>query len=384
MSKLTGLLFWVSLTLIVTACGVAQQSWSGVTQADNAIYVSNGRFIAKLDANGERLWTYPDEDDRNADFFADVTVADEAVYVGDYKGMVHAIEAATGERLWLYEGTKKATRLLGLVNFGGSTDRVLAPITVVEDVLYVPHETGVFLLDRATGEPIEEGELETDRSVWAQPLYVPAAEDQPARVYVTALNHRLYAVDPTTYENLWNVDLGGAAPGGATYDPENQVLYVGTLGNEMLAVDALTGNIITRYETNDWVWGNPVLADGTLYFGDLDAYLYALTYSDGRFEERWVEELDGSKIRATPLVADDLLVVSTEAGSVYGIQRDSGAEEWREELERPILSTLIQVEATTEGESEQVVVVSTDNTEELLVALRLDNGNRRWSYRHED
>ena len=60
------MLLFVALMLLATACGVRGSSWAGVAASENGeIYVSYQRFIAKLDANGERIWTYPADDDRD-------------------------------------------------------------------------------------------------------------------------------------------------------------------------------------------------------------------------------------------------------------------------------------------------------------------------------
>lgn len=385
--KASRLLFFIVLALLVAACGGVQQPWAGITKTEqNEVYVSYDTFIAKLDAQGDRLWAYPDEDDREGStkFYANVTVGEGVVYIGDYLGGVHAVNSETGDAKWVYK--IDVTRLFGLVNFGGSTDRVIAPVAVGENVLYVPDEHGVFLLDKATGKPVDDWSLETERAIWSQPIFVPASDDLPARLFVTSLDHHLYSLNTEDGSTLWKTDLEGAAPSQPTFDSENNLLFVGTFSAELLAIDAATGEVLDRFEAKDWLWGEPALADGNLYFGDLDGYLYALTFENGEFQELWSRQIEEEgKIRATPLVVDNLLVIGTYSGSVYGIERATGNEEWHKAFEdTKVLSTLIQVEAEIEGEQESLIIVTTENRDQLVVGLRLDNGNERWSYEHKD
>ena len=372
-------ILWVLLALVLTGCGIGGSSWAGVsTTADqDEIYVSYGNFIAKLAPDGERLWVYPPDDLRDADFFAEVSYNDDAVFVGDYGGNVHAIDRETGERIWAYE--VGGTSLFGFADFGGSTNRIIAGIAVGEDVLYVPGEDGIFLLDIETGELREDWELETERGVWSKPLLMPGDD---ARLYVTSLDHNLYAIDPIDGEVIWKTDLNGAAPGSPIYDEEHDVLFAGTFSSEIVAVNAEDGEIINRFEAEGWVWEAPALVDGTLYFGDLAGYLYAVTYNDGEFEEGWRQPVTTEgKLRATPLVTEDLVIVGGGGDKqIYAVERETGNAEWAQPVRDSAISALVQIPS----DDDMLVVTATDERDEMLVGLRLENGNVSWTYRHED
>jgi outer membrane protein assembly factor BamB len=372
-------LFWVVLSLLLVGCVGQGSSWAGVsaTEDRSEIFVSHGKFIAKLAPDGERLWTYPPEESRDANIYASVSISDDAVYVGDYAGNVFAIDRQTGEGIWAYEVS--GTSLFGFASFGGSTNRVIGGIAVGEDVLYVPSEEGVFLLDRETGVLRDDWELETTRGVWSQPLYIDG--DAP-RLYVTSLDHNIYAIQPISGEIIWKTDLNGAAPGSPVYDEEHDVLFVGTFNSEVVAVNAEDGAIINRYEANGWVWEPPAVEDNNLYFSDLDGYLYAVRYDDGQFQELWNRQitLEG-KLRATPLVTDDLVIVGSGGERIiYAVERETGNEEWSQPVSSRAISTLIEVP----DDDEMLVVTALDSSDELVVGLRLDNGNVRWSYEHRD
>ncbi len=379
-------------TLLLVACS-QENPWPGVSKTDdNEVFVSYERFIAKLDANGKRIWVFPEKDERETMFYAPPVVDDGTVYVGDYNGNVYAVDRETGKEIWAYK--VGGTKLFGIANFGGSTDRVIAPIAIAENILFVPDELGVFALNKETGKLLN-WKLDSDRAVWSQPIYVPATEDKPAMLFAASLDHSLYALDVSEIdledtvgklddaeeaEVLWKADLEGAAAGQPTYDVERGILFVGTFGSKMLAVSAEDGDILGEYETEGWVWEGPTLYDGVLYFGDIKGYLHAVTFNDGNFERIWSRQVAKGKLRARPLVTDDLVIVASDDNTIYAVRRDTGEREWERDVESKALADLFQIQ----GEDGWMLVTATANKDELVIALRLDNGNERWSYKHED
>lgn len=379
-------------TLLLVACS-QENPWPGVSKTDdNEVFVSYERFIAKLDANGKRIWVFPEKDERETMFYAPPVVDNGTVYVGDYNGNVYAVDRETGKEIWAYK--VGGTKLFGIASFGGSTDRVIAPIAIAENILFVPDELGVFALNKETGKLLN-WKLDSDRAVWSQPIYVPATEDKPAMLFAASLDHSLYALDVSEIdledtvgkledaeeaEVLWKADLEGAAAGQPTYDVERGILFVGTFGSKMLAVSAEDGDILGEYETEGWVWEGPTLYDGILYFGDIKGYLHAVTFNDGNFERIWSRQVAKGKLRARPLVTDDLVIVASDDNTIYAVRRDTGEREWERDVESKALADLFQIQ----GEEGWMLVTATANKDELVIALRLDNGNERWSYKHED
>ena len=371
----------VAAVFLLSACGFGRDRWAGVSATENdEIYVSYERFIAKVNPDGERQWTYPASDDRGMDFFAPITIVDDAVFVGDYKGGVHAIDRETGESLWVYEQT--GTELFGFFNFGGNPDKITGAVTVADGKVFVPDEEGVFTLDSETGERLDDWQLETDRAVWSQPVYVAAEGDDEAKLFITALDHHVYSLDPDTSDIIWGTDLNGAAPDSPIYDAEQNVLYVGTFGSEIIALNVDDGDIIERFETEGWVWSKPYFSEGgRLFFGDLEGYLYSIEFNGDEFELLWKERItDEGKLRATPLVTDELVVAGSNDGNLYAVDRETGELQWTENIEREVVSDIVQVT----GEDDTFVVTATDDKDQLLAGFLLETGVKRWDYQHSD
>ncbi len=389
---------------VLTACGGGgADSWPGVaTDAEtNAIYIANDeKVVAVNPASGATLWDY-DHDD--AKFYAVPTVVDGVVYVGDYEQRLHAIDATNGEALWVYEPEKDT--IIGPVSTT-PTDRVIGGAEVGPDYIYVGlGSRNVVAIVPETAE--EAWIFETDHGVWAKPLYVPADEEMgrdTAVLYVASLDQNLYALNPETGQKLWEKSMGGAVPGNMTYDAARHWLYVGTFVSEVVAVDLTERRIVDRFETNDWVWGAPALdaEHDMLYVGDLSGTLYAISVTDEGLSQVWEKDLSDEALRATPLVAGDIIVVGSQDKHIYALNREDGRKLWDKGLGGEVLTNMIFVsaverapvvdegDAATDGDDDDdtaapagpidLVVVGTDDGDNRLVAYNIQTGDRDWRY----
>lgn len=368
----------LGLMVLLVACSSPRKNWAGITQVESSdeLVVAFDRMVAKLAPSGERVWIYPQRDEQSVNFYANPTIVEGVVYVGDYTGGVHAIDLETGAEIWVYE---QGGSSVGFLNFGGSTDRVIGGVTLVGDMIYVPDEEGVFALDRETGQRNPDWVFQAERAVWSPPLYIP---DEPARLIVSGLDHHLYALDPQTGKIQWQTNLGGAIPSSPTYDAETGLLFAGTYGSEVVAVRAQNGDIVSRFQADDWVWEAPTLYEDKLYFTDLKGNLYAAEFVENNFELLWEQKIatGEGRFRAAPLVSDDLLIVGSDNKFLYGVNRETGEVDWETDTKLEVLGDLRQIQS----EDETLVVVTTSDRGELVMGFRVDNGNKRWTYEHKN
>jgi outer membrane protein assembly factor BamB len=78
----------------------------------------------------------------------------------------------------------------------------------------------------------------------------------------------------------------------------------------------------------------------------------------------------GGKVRSTPLVAGNLVLVGSEDGTLYAVDRESGSVRWTHDCGGPVTSS----PAAADG---RVFVVGGEGN---LVALRLDTGKLLWTF----
>jgi outer membrane protein assembly factor BamB len=364
-------IFLLVVVLFLSACsGGAGDSWAGVSENPNTdtIYVSYNQNVTALKpTTGEVLWQYSDPD--KAKFYAVPVLDNGTIYIGDYKGKLHAINAETGESRWVY--APKREYLIGPIS-PTSIDRIIGGVAVDSGkVFFGLGSSNVMAISRENAE--EVWTFKTNHGVWAKPLYMPANSDDPnsrAILYVVSLDHYLYALDPDTGALIWKKNLGGAVPGEMVYDPQRNWVYVGTFLSELLAVDLSTHEIVYRFKADNWIWGSPALEKDILYFGDLSGSLYAVRITDTGFEQVWKDSLSKDAIRATPLLTEDMVVVGSQDKYVYAVNKADGAQTGSKKTKGEVLSNMARVPAS--DTTPEMVVVGTTEKSRLLVAYKIN------------
>lgn len=252
------------------------------------------------------------------------------------------------------------------------TDGVIADVVVTDDLIYVPYRSqDVVALDSETYQ--EVWRFDTVGGVWASPLLADGV------LYITSINHKLYAVDALTGAAIWSepVDLEGAIA--STPVLYNNALYVGSYSHNMYQI-SLTGQIMNTYEGNNWIWGSPVIENDVLYYTDLSGYVYALNASN--LTEIWAERAVNRGIRPAPIVTENYVVVGARDGSVFWLNPETGATVQSIEVDgRPeLLSDMLYLPANEEtGQPALVLIASTDN-KRLVMAFNMETFSQQWVY----
>ncbi|HUF72674.1 MAG TPA: PQQ-dependent dehydrogenase, methanol/ethanol family [Gammaproteobacteria bacterium] len=225
-------------------------------------------------------------------------VVDGVLYTSGTTGRAYAIDAATGEEIWAFDPQSD-----GQFNRWACCDEVNRGVAVWEGMVYVGSFDGrLFGLDAATGDIVWEVDTIIDKGRGYTVSGAPevagdvvvignAGADYDARGYITAydlktgeLAWRFFTVpgDPANGfehpelemaaetwdpESRWDVGGGGTVWNSMVYDPELNLLYVGT-GNaalfnwyerspsggdnlflcSILAIDPDTGRLVWYYQ----------------------------------------------------------------------------------------------------------------------------------------
>ncbi len=305
---LTSLLLLLAVTTSAcTGAATAATSWPGLSVNSDTAYVAYNQHVYAIDvSSGDEKWRYPpkgEEDSKITFYAAPRLTADGQLIVGGYNKVLYSLNPDTGAENW---------------TFTPAADNYIASAMTSEDSIFAPNaDQNLYVLDLNGNQ---SWMYTTQGALWAEPTTDPDC----TCVYLSSMDHEIYAIDAETGRLKWeSVDLGGSLISSPVLSPEG-VLYVGTFANEMLALNAIDGQIIWRFTTQDWVWGGPILQDDRLYFGDLSGTFYALDASTGA--EMWKSQLEG-RITATPLLVDETIYVPTESGNLYALNL-SGATRW--------------------------------------------------------
>ncbi|MEM1413330.1 MAG: PQQ-binding-like beta-propeller repeat protein [Myxococcota bacterium] len=223
------------------------------------LYVAAGRWVHRVTRTGELVWRYA----ADAKIFATpAALGDGTLVVGSQDDHVHAL-TPEGERRWVYR---------------------------------------------------TEGDVDASPSI-----------GDDGTIYVGSDDRRVYALSPEG-QLRWSAHVEGMvrAPLGLTLDG---AVLAGVFGPRprLIALDAATGrerwtfSLAVADTTEIGVASGPLVdAQGNVYFGAHDDYLYALT---PRGELRWAEAVAGDVDSSPVLMADGTLVVGSDDGRLYAFGR---------------------------------------------------------------
>lgn len=336
---------FLGLTFILSACvpGPRTVGSPGLSVSDENVFVSYSSFVYSLDiTTGSVDWHFPDEADNQVVFYAPPLVTDEFVYVGDLANNFHKIDIETGQAQWTFSGAKGI--YIGQAAVEGGT-------------VYAPSNDGSLYAINADGELLWS--FETGHYIWSQPQLTADG------IYFGSMDHFVYGLSKNG-DQLWSVEMGGAVVGSPVLSEDGTVLYVGSVGNEMVALDTSTGDLLWALETQESVWGRGILAEETLYFADSGGTLYALDPDDG--EPIWQTEFAGSVVGGLTAIADGF-VLATEDGVVKAFNFD-GSPKWESSLAGEIFQA--------PDVNDEFILTGTVNGENLVYAFNL-SGVQLWS-----
>jgi outer membrane protein assembly factor BamB len=294
------------LPLTSISCGGAAQAtggWSGPTVHEGVVYAGtrDGRVVAINLSTRETQWEWPDTTGVRSLLYATPIVQGDLVYVGTYGGEVYALDKADGEVKWVYP-PKGEGYIGGLVG-----NHVIANGTI-----YISSSDGrVYALNATNGKPKWGTNRTLAYKLWTRPAVVGDT------IYVSTFDGRVYALSTETGELL---DWSFEAEAGFCSSPviDEDIIYLGSFDRHLYAIEVGRNVSMWRFPEEEpagnWYWASPVVNQGIVYAGCLDGKLHAIDAETG--EGLW--EFDaGSPIVSSPVLTDNLLIITNESGTVY-------------------------------------------------------------------
>ena len=197
--------------------------------------------------------------------------------------------------------------------------------------------------------------------------------------YGTSANpiSHLIALGSQAGQEIWSFKTGDAIYSAPLID--NGTVFFGSLDGYEYALDANSGGKKWSFNTeltprplNEKIFvhgveSSPAMGDGIVYFGCYGGVFYALDRMDGK--EIWsFRTSDSEPITASPALSDGL-VLFTCLTKIYALDAKTGSEKWEFQTQS---KTMNQTPAVSNG------LVFIDDKQEVL-ALDINTGNRIWS-----
>lgn len=339
------------LTLALSACGgtPSATTWPGLAADANAAYLTNGSTVHAVRlSDGDELWSFPEKPSTKLIFYSNpVFTSDGQILVGS-SGSDHTLFRldVEGNETWTFTDAK---------------DHWVASPLVVGDIVYAPNADGnLYVFDLSiSGEDKLTDTVPLGGKLWSQPVLVGD------RLIVPSLDHSIYFLDVKTLKAQNAHVVGGAIAGNGTFD--EKYFYIGSFDSALVAMNVsdATPGWITPVES--WIWGAPLLVDGTLYFGDLNGNFYTLDAATGEVIDSF--KPDGA-ILATPIFLNGQIIFVSEDGTVYSLTPGENPKSM-EKLGGKLYTTPVA--------ADNKLLVAPFQGDYLLVALDA-NGKEEWHY----
>ncbi len=294
------------LGLLLSACtsGFGASGWAGLSADSTTAYLAEGAQVQAIRvSDGNALWSFPQPAVSGKTFFATpVLTSDGQLIVGDYSNNLYSLNPQTGVANWTFTPQKEN------VTQTANTGRFISAPLVTDKAIYAPSADGILYVVDLKGKSLGNFQI-SDQSLWATPVA------DANYVYLPAMDHSLYVFSIADNKVARSIDLGGAVVNAPALSQDG-VLYMGTLGKEVMAVDAASGKILWKTPVSAAVWATPVIQGDAIYFGDETGDFYAVNRTNGSI--LWTANI-GSAIVDTALLTPDGLVFGTDAGSLVAV-----------------------------------------------------------------
>lgn len=265
---------------------------------------SKGDVIAINAETGEELWISKVSSEILS---APQISEDGTVLVRTLDGKIFALDSKNGRRLWSYDQTVAPLTLRGtstpaiegnMVICGFDSGRLIA----------LEISSGRVLWEASITTPSGRNDLEKMVDIDAAPAIVEGI------VYVTTFQGQIAALALNTGRILWNREMSSFA--GFTIDATN--IYVTDSKSVIWALDRLNGTpiwkqegLLNRQVTAPAGIGNYIVA------ADFEGYLHWMDKTTGGFSAR--QKISGERIIAAPVSADNVIYTYSTNGNLAAL-----------------------------------------------------------------
>ncbi|KPI13702.1 Pyrrolo-quinoline quinone beta-propeller repeat-containing protein [Actinobacteria bacterium OV450] len=280
------------------------ESPGALAVSDGRFYFVDGKGILHAGRGTQWLWHFP-TGARNTGAMKAPTVANGTVYIGGWNNELHAVDAATGERLWKFT----------------AKDRIVSSPAVDNGVVYAGSRDGnLYALDDRNGQEL-----------WHYAAGEPFHDSSPVvangAVFIGGTQGTFFAVNIPGGTERWRFRVEGDVAWGTQIATDPIVLgdlvYFGSMNNTFYALNTSTAEKVWSVTTKDSIHDNPSTADGAIYFTSMDGKLHAVDTATGA--ERWTYTSEGEVV-AGPAIGKDTVYIATDirlsdTGHLIALQR---------------------------------------------------------------
>jgi len=365
----------------------AAGGWSGTAVQEGIIYVGtmDGRVVAINSSTENLKWSYTTapvtapssglscgQTSAATAIYGTPVVDGDIVYIGTYSGQVLALNMLARSQNLTFPQQRYGEWEWDCPIDNAKSNAIVADLLVREDAIYVSSSNSrLYSLDKEFGDLNWESKVldETHRKLWTSPAI------QGNTLYISTYDGYIYALSIVTGELLnWSFKSEtGFASSPVIY---GDTIFVGSFDRYLYAVkigtDVPTWKFPQEEPAGNWFWASPVVNEGIIYAGCLDGRIYAIETETGG--KLW--EFDaGNPIVSSPVLMDNILIVTDESGTIYVFDLDAEIQD--EVVPLKTISIDADVKSTFCAQEGLVYIRGEDNS---LYIVDIDRGGVSWEF----
>jgi outer membrane protein assembly factor BamB len=375
------------LTLVSCATWGIQPAggWSGTAAHEGSIYVGtmDGRVVAINSSTENLKWSYSTDPVTAPSsglscgqtsiptaIYGTPVVDRDIVYIGTYSGQVLALSMLARSQNLTFPQQRYGEWEWECPINNAKSNAIVADLLVREDAIYLSSSNGrVYSLDKEFGDLNWESEVldETHKKLWTSPVI------QGNTLYISTYDGHIYALSLETGELLdWSFESEvGFASSPVIY---GDTIFVGSFDRYLYAVKIGSDLPIWKFPqeeaTGNWFWASPIVNEDIIYAVCLDGRIYAIEAETGG--KLW--EFDaGNPIVSSPVLMDNLLIVTDGSGTIYVFDLDAEIQD--EVVPLKTISIDAAVRSSFSAQESLVYIRGEDNK---LYVVDIDRGGVSW------
>ena len=252
-----------------------------------------------------------------------------------------------------------------------------SPVDVGGGLAFVGYGTpgsgnaALYAFDPETGQ--QQWNVPVDSIIMPQPTYADGV------VYVGDSSGRVYAVDVESKRIKAGWPFEADSPFWASPVVEGGRVYVASMDHNLYCLDAESGDLIWEQQMGGALAESPGIADdltledGVLYIGAFDGRVHAVKAGTGEIVDGF-DFLAENWVWSIPLMVDDPLFVTSLDGRLYALEPSSGAVIAPYPYNSAEIDNKKQVIRAAPVEADEFIIVATQSGR--VIAVRAENAQR--------
>jgi outer membrane protein assembly factor BamB len=279
---------------------------------------------------------------------ASPVVAGSTIVAGGMDGWIYALDL-NGKLLWKFE----------------TGNGIEAPALILDNIVYVGNLTGIlFALNLKDGKEkwryTTEGQISGSANWWKT--------GNSIRILVGSYDYNLHCVDAATGKVIWKYESDNSI-NGATACVDGNAIFGGCDGF-LHVVDIATGKASTRIDVATYVPGSAPSDGGLTYVGDYDGGFTCVSITEQKIKWKYKNEKTQLPFVASAAVSGDRVITGCRDKNVYCFGKADGKLIWK-------YNTGEKVDASPLICQDKVLIA---NMRGDLIALKLNDGTPVWTF----